>query len=89
MENGCIPTSQSGPEIKYILQGVGGGRLLTKPSGSLATSLAWRTLGLHDQCEECGQMVQARHLSGSREEPSVSAVRPGAGSSDLFYLTIS
>ena len=35
MENGCVPTSQGGPEIKYLLQGgtSGKGSLLAKPSG--------------------------------------------------------
>ena len=42
VENGCIPTSQSGPEIKYLLQGrmSGKGNLLARPSGALGTSLA-------------------------------------------------
>ena len=37
VENGCIPTSQGGPEIKYLLQGgMSENRsLLTKHSGSL------------------------------------------------------
>ena len=41
-----VPTSQSGPEIKYLLQGgmSGKGSLLTKPSGPLVTSIVWRTL---------------------------------------------
>jgi hypothetical protein len=46
VKNGCVPTSQGGPEIKYLLQG-GMSRkwsLLAKPSGLLGTSLAWRTL---------------------------------------------
>ena len=44
MENGCIPPSQGGPEIKYLLKdGMSGkGSLLTKPSGSLDISLAGR-----------------------------------------------
>jgi hypothetical protein len=46
MENGCIPPSQGGPEIKYLLQeGMSGkGSSLAKPSEPLDTSLAWRTL---------------------------------------------
>jgi hypothetical protein len=46
MKNGCVPTSQGGPEIKYLLQGgmFWEGRLLAKPSGPLGTSLAWRKL---------------------------------------------
>jgi hypothetical protein len=46
MENGCMPASQGGPEINYILQG-GMSRkdsLLAKPSGLLGISLVWRTL---------------------------------------------
>ncbi|EDL30679.1 mCG148064 [Mus musculus] len=47
----CIkpyPTSQGGPEIKSLLQGVmsGKGSLLAKPSGPGGTSLTWRTLFL-------------------------------------------
>ena len=40
------PTSQGGPEIKYLLQGEmsGKGNLLAKISRPLGTSLAWRTL---------------------------------------------
>jgi len=40
------PTSQDGPESKYLLHGgmSGKGSLLTKPSGPLGTSLAWRIL---------------------------------------------
>ena len=46
VENGCIPPSQGGPEIKYLLQeGMSGkGSLLTKPSGPLDIALTWRTL---------------------------------------------
>ena len=46
MGNGCIPTSQGGPEVKYLFQrGMSGKRsLLAKPSGLLGTSLAWRIL---------------------------------------------
>ena len=46
VENGCLSTSQSGPEIKYLLQGgiSGKGSLLSKPSRPLGTSLAQRTL---------------------------------------------
>jgi hypothetical protein len=49
VESGCIkpyPTSQSGPEIKYLLQGGASGKesLLAKPSRPLGTSLAWRAL---------------------------------------------
>jgi hypothetical protein len=41
-ENGCVPTSQGGPKIKYLLHGgsSGKGSLLAKPSGLLGTSLA-------------------------------------------------
>jgi hypothetical protein len=48
MENGCIPTSQSGPEIKYLLheKTSGKGSLLAKPSGPLSISLPWKTLVL-------------------------------------------
>ena len=50
MENGCItnhtPFSQSRSEINYLLQGgmSGKGSVSAKPSGSLGTLLAWRTL---------------------------------------------
>ena len=46
MENRYIPTSQSGLEINYLLQGgiSRKGSLLAKLSGPLGTSLAWRTL---------------------------------------------
>jgi hypothetical protein len=49
VENGFgkpYPTSQSGSEIKYLLQGgmSGKGSVSAKPSGSLGTLLAWRTL---------------------------------------------
>lgn len=46
MENGCVPTSQGGPEIKYFFAGrnVWKGSSLAKPSGLLGTSLACRTL---------------------------------------------
>jgi hypothetical protein len=45
-ENECIkpyPTSQGGPEIKYLLQGgmFGERRLLAMLCGSLGKSLAW------------------------------------------------
>jgi hypothetical protein len=46
VENGCIPTPQGGPEMKYLLERemFRKGILLAKPSGPLDTSLAWRTL---------------------------------------------
>jgi hypothetical protein len=46
MENGCIPTSQSGQEIKYLFQREmpRKGSLLAKSSGLLGSSLAWRTV---------------------------------------------
>jgi hypothetical protein len=47
-KNGANCTSQCGPMNNYLLQGrmSGKGRLLAKPSGSLGTSLACRTLVL-------------------------------------------
>lgn len=46
VENGCVPTSQGGTKIKYLLQEEMSGKrsLLAKPSRPLGTSLAWRTL---------------------------------------------
>jgi hypothetical protein len=42
----CIPISQGGQRLKYLLQEEmsGEGSLLAEPSGPLDTSLAWRTL---------------------------------------------
>jgi hypothetical protein len=42
VENGCIPPSQGGPEIKYLLQEgkSGKGSSLAKPSGPRDTLLA-------------------------------------------------
>jgi hypothetical protein len=46
IKNGCTPTSQGEPEIKYLLQGgtSGKGSLLDKSSGPLVISLTWKTL---------------------------------------------
>jgi hypothetical protein len=40
------PTSQGGPEVKYLLQGAVSGKesLLDKPSRLLGTSLKWRSV---------------------------------------------
>jgi hypothetical protein len=63
MHNYTVPISQGGPEVKYLLQG-GMSRkesLLAKTSGTLGSSVAWRTLfwacvtsGHISLCEECG-----------------------------------
>jgi hypothetical protein len=97
MINGCIATSQGGPEIKYLLQGgmFGKGSLLAKPSGSLVTSLAWRTLfwaymttGHVSLCGKCGMCSRpgvwqgvGRHLSSQVCTHQVFKV------SDVLYLT--
>jgi hypothetical protein len=53
-ESGCVkpyPTSQGGPEVKYLLQGGVSGQesLLAKPSRPLGTPLKWRfVLSLRD-----------------------------------------
>jgi hypothetical protein len=77
MDEYCtIPTSQSGSEIKYVLQGgmSGKGSLLVKPSGPSGTSLAQRTLfcayattGHISLCGECGMCSRA----GIWQEPRV------------------
>jgi hypothetical protein len=87
MENGCMPTSQLGPEIKYLLQErmSGKGSLLAKPSGPLGTSLAWRILfwvyrthlshRSHFLIWEVWHVLQATNLAGSRYPPSFWGLR--------------
>jgi hypothetical protein len=87
VENGCIPTSQGEPEIKYLLQGrmSGKGGLVAKPSGPLGISLAWKTLswtymttGHISLCGKCGTRSRPGIWQGaaSREPPTVLGVYP-------------
>lgn len=70
VKNGCIPLTQGGPEMKYLLQeGMSKkGTLLAKTSGPahLDTSLACRTLYYMTNCHElhvgyCGHVLQDRN----------------------------
>lgn len=75
MENGCITTSQVGPEIKYLLQeGMSGkGSSLAKPLRPLGTSLAWRlSFGLREQPGEHGGPGQ----EFGREQRGAYSLRP-------------
>ena len=85
-ENGCVkpyPTSQGGPEIKYLWQG-GMSRkesLLAKPSGSLGTLLAQRTLfwayvsmDTFLLCEKYGTCSKSRVWHGAGSHLSLRCV---------------
>ena len=74
-----IPTSQGGPEIKYLLKGgvSGKGSLLAKPSGPLGTSLAWGTLFCaYVTCPYVGSVAHVPCSEFGREVPTVSGVHP-------------
>lgn len=92
VENGCVPTSQGGPEIKYLLQGgmPEKGSHWLNPSGS---PLAWRTVFWADvTCVVFPYVGSVTHVpcweSGRSRELSTSQVCTRvSGDSDLLHLT--
>ena len=98
VESGCVkpyPTSQGGPEVKYLLQGgmSGKGSLLAKPSRPLGTSLKWRSvLSLHDHrshflCEKCGMCSRPGVWQGAGSHLSLGCLPTESLRLDLLYLT--
>jgi hypothetical protein len=85
-ENGCVLASQGEPEIKYLLwEGMSGkGSLLTKPSGPVGTSLAWRALFWGTTILGSVARVPGQE-SESRVAPTISGVSFWV--SHLLYLT--